>query len=167
MQGSRLKTSIDELLDTWVERSVGRSFGGWQWIRRYLQLKERFSSWNTCCGAEFGFTQITGIRSHFKLILCQYDYVIRHIAGERNCWESLLSRWVIVPHAGLRSVAVFAGSKPHSTMSSKEFIRKTQLEAHARMRMLENSDGCLTTPGGCAVMEDDGLYLISMNGNVL
>ena len=39
----------------------------------------------------------------WKAVLGQYDYSIRHIAGERNCWGDLLSRWVNVPAVSVRA----------------------------------------------------------------
>lgn len=44
---------------------------------------------------------------HWKTFLGQYDYTIKHIEGERNCWVDLLSRWVHVPTVNARSVAVY------------------------------------------------------------
>ena len=70
---------------------------------------------------------------NWKMVLCQYDYVIKHIAGERNCWGDLLSRWVKVPRGNIRSIAVFAGSEPDDIMPSKEVI---------------HDDEALTTPVG-------------------
>ena len=66
---------------------------------------------------------------NWKMVLSQYDYVIMHITGERNCWGDSLSRWVKVPRAMIRSIALFAGSQPDDTMPSKEVIHEAQLEA--------------------------------------
>ena len=84
-----------------------------------------------------------------------------HIAGERSCWGDLLSRWVKVLRAKIRSIAVFAGSQPDDTMPSKEVIREAQLEARERMGAFVGGDGALKTPVGHAQLDDEGLHRVS------
>ena len=75
---------------------------------------------------------------HWKAVLGQYDYTIQHIAGERNCWGDLLSRWVNVPSVSVRSlsvrsVAVFMPSKPDVRMPSKQVVREAQQASRAQL----------------------------------
>ena len=44
------------------------------------------------------------------------DYTIMHIAGDRNCWGDLLSRWVTVPWVSGHASAVNAASEPDETL---------------------------------------------------
>ena len=67
----------------------------------------------------------------WKAVLGQYGYSIRHIAGERNCWGDLLSRWVNVPAVSVRAVAAFASGEPDETLPSKDAIREAQEQAQA------------------------------------
>ena len=59
----------------------------------------------------------------WKVVWGQYDYTIVHIAGDRNFWGDLFSRWVTVPSVSVRSSAVYAASDPDETLLSKQAIR--------------------------------------------
>ena len=62
----------------------------------------------------------------WKAVLGQYDNTIVHIAGDRNCWGDLLSRWVTVRSVSVRATAVYAAGAPDETLPSKQVIRDAQ-----------------------------------------
>ena len=72
----------------------------------------------------------------WKAVLGQYDYIIVHIAGDRNCWGDLLSWWVTVPSVGVRDTAVYAASAPDGILPSKQVIRDAQQASRVNLGTL-------------------------------
>ena len=96
------------------------------------------------------------------MVLAQYDYVIMHISGERNCWGDLLSRWVIAPAVVVQAVAVFASSAPDETMPSKDAIREVQQQARASLGAMVSGASSFTTPIGRATKDNEDLFRVGL-----
>ena len=60
----------------------------------------------------------------WKALFGQYDYTLMHIAGDRNCWKDLLSRWVTVTSVSVGASAVYADSEPDKSLPSKQAIQQ-------------------------------------------
>ena len=100
----------------------------------------------------------------WKAVLGQYDYTIRHISGERNCWGDLLSRWVSVPSVSVRAAAVYAPSEPDAAMPSKQVLRDAQQAARNKLGALAGPATSFSTAVGTATLDDEGLFRVGMNG---
>ena len=106
---------------------------------------------------------------HWKAVLGQYDYTIQHVAGERNCWGDLLSRWVNVPSVSVRSlsvrsVAVFMPSKPDVRMPSKQVVREAQQASRAQLGDSPASESSFKLTIGQVDRDDEGLYRVTIDG---
>ena len=71
------------------------------------------------------FAKMTAQRlDQWKALFGQYDYTLMHIAGDRNCWKDLLSRWVTVTSVSVGASAVYADSEPDKSLPSKQAIQQ-------------------------------------------
>ena len=100
----------------------------------------------------------------WKAVLGQYDYSIRHIAGERNCWGDLLSRWVNVPAVSVRAVAVFASGEPDETLPSKDAIREAQEQAQAGFGVMVAGARSFQAAVGRVSKDGEGLFRVHVAG---
>jgi len=101
---------------------------------------------------------------HWKAVLGQYEYRIMHIPGELNCWGDLLSRWVDIPSVSVRAAAVYAPSEPDHELPSKEAVREVQQKSRASLGSLAAPATSFITESGKAVLDDEGLFRISVGG---
>ena len=72
----------------------------------------------------------------WKVVLGLYDYTIVHIAGDRNCWGDLLSRWVTVRSVSVRATAVYEASAPDEALPAEQVIRDAQQASRANLGTL-------------------------------
>ena len=100
----------------------------------------------------------------WKAVLGQYDYTIMHIAGDRNCWGDLLSRWVKAPIVHVRAAAVFAPSEPDDALPSKQVIRDAQQESRRGLGSLAAPARSFVSEEGQVALDEEGLYRVRVGG---
>ena len=83
------------------------------------------------------------------------------IAGDRNCWGELFSRWVTVPSASVRAYAAYATSEPDGTLPSKQPIRDVHQATLAAGSTSFSTDDCQV------ILDDEGLFRLQVNGRAL
>ena len=103
----------------------------------------------------------------WKAVLGQYDYTIVHIAGDRNCWGDLLSRWVTVPSVSVCATAVYAASAPDETIPSKQVIRDAQQASRANLGTLASGATSFMTNVGQVSLDTKGLFRLPVNGRAV
>jgi len=101
---------------------------------------------------------------HWKTVLGQYDYTIKHIAGERNCWGDLLSRWVQEPIVNVRATAVFMPSEPDITMPSKQVVKQAQQASRAHLGALAGPARSFMDKTGFVAQDEEGLFRVTVDG---
>ena len=114
-----------------------------------------------CCkddGAAFG---------PLKAVLGQYDYTIVHIAGDRNCWGGLLSRWVTVPSVSVRATAVYAATAPDENLPSEQVIRDAQQVSWANLGTLASGTTSFMTTVGKVSLDAEGLFRLPVDGRAV
>ncbi|CAN0065761.1 unnamed protein product [Sphacelaria rigidula] len=100
----------------------------------------------------------------WKTVLGQYDYSIRHISGERNCWGDLLSRWVNVPAVSVRAIAIFASGEPDETLPSKAAVREAQEQAREGLGGMVDGAETFTAAVGYVFKDGEGLFRVYVAG---
>jgi len=101
---------------------------------------------------------------HWKTVLGQYDYTIKHIAGERNCWGDLLSRWVQEPIVNVRASAVYMPSEPDVTMPSKQVVKQAQEASRANLGALAGPAKSFMDKTGFVAKDEEGLFRVTVDG---
>ena len=110
----------------------------------------------------------TAQRLHqWKAVLGQYDYTIVHIAGDRNCWGDLPSRWLTVCSVSVRATAVYAASAPDETLPSKQVIRDAQQASRANLGTLAWGATSFMTNVGQVSLDAEGLFRLPVNGRAV
>ena len=103
----------------------------------------------------------------WKAVLGQYDYTIMLIAGECNCWEDLLSRWVTVPSVSARAPVAYAAIEPDETPPSKQAIRDAQKASRANLGTLAAGGTSFMTDDGRVTLDAEGLFQLQVNGRAV
>ena len=103
----------------------------------------------------------------WKALLGQYDYTIMLIAGECNCWEDLLSRWVTVPSVSARAPVAYAAIEPDETPPSKQAIRDAQKASRANLGTLAAGGTSFMTDDGRVTLDAEGLFQLQVNGRAV
>jgi hypothetical protein len=98
--------------------------------------------------------------ARWAVMLGSFPYRIQHIAGERNVWGDLLSRWVQVPavlrqHVLLHGESAVGLTGPSATLPSVAAIIEAQ--------QLALQDG--SPPGVSLERGSDGLHRVLLNGS--
>ena len=112
------------------------------------------------CVSSVPKTTAQRLDNNWKAVLGPYDYTIRHIEGEWNCWGSLLSRWVNVPSVGMRSAAVFMASQLDISMPSKQVVREAQQVSRAASDNSSDSLSSFTSSIDRTVKDHERLYRV-------
>ena len=102
----------------------------------------------------------------WKAVLGQYYSTIMHIAGDRNCWGDLLSRWVTVSSVSVCASGVHASSEPGETLPSNQAIRNVQQASRATLGTLVAGATCMTDDGQVP-LDDEGLFRLQVNGRAV
>ena len=105
--------------------------------------------------------------NQWEVVLGQYDYTIMHIAGHRNCWGDLLSRWVTAPSVSVRVSAVYAASEPDETLPFKQVIQDAQQASRANLGTLAAGATSFMTDDMQATLDDEGIVRLHVNGRAL
>ena len=90
-----------------------------------------------------------------------------HIAGDRNGWGDLLSRWVTVPSVSVHAIAVYAASAPDETLPSKQVIRDAQQASRANLGTLVSAATSCMTNVSQVGLDAEGLFRFPANGRTL
>ena len=103
----------------------------------------------------------------WKAVLGQYYSTIMHIAGDRNCCDDLLLRWLNVPSVSARTSAVHASSEPDDTLPSKQAIWDAQQVPRANLGTLAAGATSFTTDDGQVTLDGEGLFRLHVNGRAV
>ena len=103
----------------------------------------------------------------WRAVLRKYDYTIMHIAGDRNCCDDLLLRWLNVPSVSARTSAVHASSEPDDTLPSKQAIWDAQQVPRANLGTLAAGATSFMTGDSQVTLDDEGLFRLQGNARAL